>query len=77
MTELIKCGACGELVDPDSCGVLGACFGNMFCEECETEIDMNTGDVALLCGNCDTCRDLMIDGDWGALQRERERQRMR
>ena len=74
--EVIRCGHCHEFVQLFDCGSLGACDENVFCADCETEINSQTGDVALLCGRCDACKTLMVEGSWGGTQDNREAVRL-
>lgn len=66
------CGDCGSIITAYECGVLGACPGNLFCPCCETEIDASSGKPRLLCGKCEACESLMVDGDWASTQVKRQ-----
>jgi hypothetical protein len=71
--DILKCPYCnfeGPLEDFD---VLGACPGNLFCNMCGCEVDFNSDPpkVALLCGNCQSCRELMLEGIFGTTQDNR------
>ena len=68
--DLIKCGACGEWQNWKWCDTMGACPGNVFCLDCDEEIDSD-GDVAPLCGECDSCESLIADGVFEKTQRHR------
>jgi hypothetical protein len=68
--EPVKCGACGAVQLWDECDVGGACSGNVFCSQCNTEID-GDGEVAMLCGTCEHCERLIADGSFEAEDRAR------
>ena len=51
----LTCGECGYVDDQDSYDNLGACWGNVFCPSCNTEIDSGTGEPAIPCLKCAAC----------------------
>ena len=71
MDDLTKCGACGFEGTLDDFDIMGACPGNLFCNECNAEFDASTGKPALLCGVCQGCKWLKDDGEWEDAQIER------
>jgi hypothetical protein len=62
------CGFSGMLEDFD---VIGACPGNLFCNQCATEFNSETGLPALLCGECWGCQNLRDVGEFSITQKER------
>ena len=70
----VACPTCGFTGGIDDFDCLGACGNNLFCNCCNTEIDED-GKVALLCGECDWCRGMMIDGEFATVQDERRAKR--
>ena len=57
----IFCQACKSETTLEDCDDSGTCPGNVFCGKCGNEIDMD-GKPALLCGDCDACRNLLLLG---------------
>jgi hypothetical protein len=72
--EIFTCGACGATITNEECGVMGACPECVFCPECDMEI-CGEGEVALLCGKCEACKSLMIDGSFASTQELRRKLR--
>lgn len=52
--DQFPCPECGEMLCVDECDVAGACPGNVFCINCNTEIDED-GAAAEPCGRCSWC----------------------
>lgn len=75
MSDLIGCKFCCEFVGMEECDCIGACDGNVFCGHCGTEIESDTGEVALLCGGCESCKELKEDDVFDAVQKDREHMR--
>lgn len=75
--QTIICQFCNEEIDPADCDVGGTCEGNVFCCECDMEIEPDTGLVALLCGKCDWCKELMINDEFREIQQQRYERRER
>ena len=71
----ITCQHCKAVAYVAECGSVGACIGNVFCSQCDTEIEAATGEIALLCGKCDWCKGLMVDGDFVECQHDRHAMR--
>lgn len=69
-SEMVTCERCGRLNHFEDFGSLGACDGNMFCPYCESEVD-RFGRMQTLCGTCDTCKTLMIEGTFAKCQERR------
>ena len=54
---LLQCPSCGffnALADWDQ---MGACEGNVICPDCAAEVDMQTGERAECCGECEFCNE--------------------
>lgn len=73
--DMIHCRECGATSSIDDCDGSGACPGNLFCGFCDTEIDTDSGCVALLCGECDGCQRLKENGTFDETQRRRHEMR--
>ena len=72
MDETVTCLVCGKTVTIDDCDVIGACEGSVFCFDCGTEIDADTGEPTLLCGKCYGCGLLQAHDAFDVTQRERQ-----
>lgn len=70
--DSVTCLACGETVTIEGCDVIGACDGSMFCFECGAEIDADTGEPTLLCGECYGCGLLRDHDTFDVTQQERQ-----
>lgn len=58
----MRCPNCGKSGDEDDFDVLGACNDNVFCTDCHTEFDPDTGNL----DRCDTgARDAAHDRESG------------
>jgi hypothetical protein len=66
--ESLTCLHCFSSHRIDAFDVVGACDGNVFCPDCNCEIESDTGMPALLCGQCGDCETLMIEGRFGPRQ---------
>ena len=60
MTDQLTCGCCGYTDDFDAFDVVGACPDNVFCNQCNSEIDATSGEAGALCGKCDWCEALAL-----------------
>jgi DNA-directed RNA polymerase subunit RPC12/RpoP len=69
--DYIRCKCCGDCNTLEECGVVGACDGNVFCATCSSEIESDSGLPAILCGSCDSCKELKEDGDFYEIQARR------
>lgn len=57
--RLIKCGRCGTLTTANECDCMGTCHpDNVFCPECQGEIDSVTGAPVAACGKCQWCMEV-------------------
>ena len=73
--DYIRCKCCGDCNTIEDCDVAGACEGNVFCATCSSEIDADDGMPALLCGSCESCRELKEDGEFDEIQAKRHNTR--
>jgi DNA-directed RNA polymerase subunit RPC12/RpoP len=51
----ITCNVCGFTGSVDDFDCIGACANNVFCLNCGTEIDVETGLAGERCGKCYGC----------------------
>lgn len=58
--DLLRCEGCGYEAEKGTFNrkYVDPCPGNVFCPECERELDGETGNVAQLCGDCVACQHL-------------------
>lgn len=56
--DYARCPSCGFIGDMDDFDCIQACDGCVFCQQCGTEFDFDTGKVHEY-GSCDECRHLV------------------
>ena len=69
--DLLQCQACQCIDTIDGYDCIGACPGSVFCNSCNTEISIETGEPTKLCGDCWGCQSLKTFGDWDEALKER------
>lgn len=66
--QKLTCCFCGNTEPLDAFDVCGACPGNVYCNQCCNEIDVEFGMPAPLCGVCDACDEIRKAGQFKSTQ---------
>jgi len=65
MIDSLKCSECNYESNLETFDIIGACTTNVFCPQCNSEIDSDTGKLAARCHRCDACEEIELDADEG------------
>lgn len=65
MIDPLKCSECNYESNLDAFDIIGACGTNVFCPQCNAEIDSETGKLVARCQHCDACKEIELDAGEG------------